>query len=294
MYRIPDSAVAELASDAEALDRVNRVLGPVEVVVDRSWPHGEARVLEVRTRGDEHAIVKWHRGGRNYHRELEAYQRYVPALGGDAPRLVASDDRLQLLIVSRVPGEVVDGTEAAHDPAVHRRAGEVLRRLHDSTPAVVNDHFGDTLMAKFAYWADRVGDAVTEAELDIAERIAAGSLDLGPLPLVPAHRDNSTRNWMLGPDEHVRLIDFAAVEFEPWAVDLFRLEQREWLDAPLLREVFLDGYGRRPDARDEAVLHCFHAVQAVATIAWALEHDDAAFAAQGREMLDRLLGETLY
>ena len=47
-------------------------------------------------------------------------------------------------------------------------------------------------------------------------------------------------------------------------------------------------------ARDEAVLHCFHAVQAVATIAWALEHDDAAFAAQGREMLDRLLGETLY
>lgn len=294
MYRAPDSAVEELASDAEALDRVHRVLGPVDVVADLSWPHGEARVVEVRTRGDEHAIVKWHRGGRNYRRELEAYQLYVPALGGDAPRLVSSDDHLLLLILSRVPGEVVEGTDAAHDPIIHVRAGEVLRRLHDSTPAIVNDHFGDAAMSKFAYWADRVGDAVTDAELDIARRIAATSLEFGPMPLVPAHRDNSTRNWMLGPDGHVRLIDFGAVEFEPWAVDLFRLEQREWLDAPLLRESFLDGYGRRPDERDAAVLHAFHAVQAIATIAWALEHDDLAFAGQGREMLDRLLGETLY
>ena len=294
MYRAPDSVVEEIASDAEALDHVHRVLGPVDVVADRSWAHGEARVLEVRTRGDEHAIAKWHRGGRNYHRELSAYQLYVPALGGDAPRLVASDDRLQLLILSRVPGALVEGSDAEHDPVVHVRAGEVLRRLHDSTPAIVNDHFGDAVMSKFAYWADRIGDAASEAELDIARRIAATSLELGPLPMVPAHRDNSSRNWMLGPDGHVRLIDFAAVEFEPWAVDLFRLQQREWLDAPLLRESFLDGYGRRPDERDHAVLHAFHAVSAIATIAWALDHDDLVFAAQGREMLDRLLGETLY
>jgi hypothetical protein len=293
VYRTVDAA-EELASDAESLDRVNRVLGPVDVVADLSWAHGEARVLEVRTRGDEHSIVKWHRGARNYHRELGAYQQYVPALGGDAPRLVASDDRLHLLIISKVPGAIVEGTDAEHDPAVHLHAGEVLRRLHESTPAVVNDHFGDTLMAKFSYWAARVDDTVTAAELDAARHIAATSLEIGPLRNVPAHRDNSTRNWMLGLDGHVRLIDFAALEFEPWAVDLFRLEQREWLDAPLLREAFLDGYGRRPDERDAEVLHAFHAAQAVSTIAWAREHDDAVFAAHGREMLDRLLGETLY
>lgn len=168
MYRVPDGVVEELASDAEALDRVNRVLGPVDVVTDRSWPHGEARVLEVRTRGDEYAIAKWHRTNRNFHRELTAYQLYVPALGGDAPRLVASDERLQLLVVSRLPGGLVEGTDAEHDPAVHHRAGEVLRRLHESTPAVVNDHFGDTLVGKFAYWADRADGAVSEAELDFA------------------------------------------------------------------------------------------------------------------------------
>lgn len=294
MYRAPDSAVEELASDAEVLDRVNRVLGPVDVVADRSWPHGEARVLEVRTRGDERVIVKWHRGARDYHRELAAYQQYVPALGGDAPRLVASDDRLQLLIVSRVAGTIVEGTDAEHDPAVYARAGEVLRTLHESTPAVTTDHFGDTLMAKFFYWAERAGSFLSDVELDTARRIARTSLELGLLPHVPAHRDNSTRNWMLGPDGRVRLIDFAAMGFEPWAVDLFRLEQREWLDAPLLREAFLDGYGRRPDERDRAVLHAFHAVSAVSTIVWALDHGDAAFAAHGREMLDRLLGETLY
>jgi aminoglycoside/choline kinase family phosphotransferase len=294
VYRTVDSAVEELASDAEALDRVNRVLGPVDVAADLSFPHGEARVLQVRTRGDEHAIVKWHRTSRDFHRELSAYQHYVPALGGDAPRLIASDDRLQLLLISLVPGAVVEGTEAEHDPAVHARAGELLRRLHEATPPVVNDHFGDTLLGKLAYWVDRVGEAASETEIDIVRRIALTSHDLGPLPHVPAHRDFSSRNWMLGPDEHVRLIDFGSMEFEPWAVDLLRLQQREWLDAPLLREAFLDGYGRRPDERDAAVLHAFHAVSAIATIAWARQHHDPTAAAQGRQMLDRLLGETLY
>ncbi|WAB84215.1 hypothetical protein OVN20_01160 [Microcella daejeonensis] len=294
MYRTPEALNEELASDAEILDRVSRVLGPLEVVADLSWPHGESRVLEVRTRHDERSMVKWQRTERNYQRELQAMQLYVPALGGDAPQLVASDDRLHLLVLSKVPGVMVDGTDAAHDPAVHRRAGEVLRRLHESTPAVVNDHFGDALIAKFEYWAARADGAVTEAEIAAARRVTATALDLGPLPHVPAHRDNTTRNWMLGPDDHVRLIDFGAVEFDPWAVDLFRLEQREWLDAPGLREAFLEGYGRRPDDRDRAVLHAFHGANSVATIVWAREHGDASFAAVGREMLDRLLGETLY
>lgn len=294
MYRAPDVLTEELASDAEVLDRVSRVLGPLEVVADLSWPHGESRVLEVRTRHDERSIVKWQRTQRNHHRELQAMQLYVPALGGDAPHLVASDDRLRFLVLSKVPGELVAGTDAEHDPAVHHRAGEVLRRLHESTPAVVNDHFGDAIMAKFEHWAARSDGVIGETQLAAARRVASTALDLGPLLLVPAHRDNSTRNWMLGPDGRVRLIDFGMVEFDPWAVDLFRLEQREWLDAPHLRDAFLDGYGRRLDDRDRAVLHAVHGVQAVSTIVWALEHDDAAFAAAGNEMLDRLLGETLY
>ncbi|WP_100363328.1 phosphotransferase [Diaminobutyricimonas aerilata] len=289
-----DTYLDGLASDADVLDRVARWLGPVDVRTDRSQPHGEARVLELAPLDGRCAIAKWHRADRNYDREVLAYERNVPSLGSDAPQLIAHDDTLRLVLVTRAPGDVVAGTDAAHDPDVHRQAGALIRRLHESDRTVRNSDYGAVLVRKFDRWSDRAAQLIEPDDLAAAERIVLGALDLPELEHVPAHRDNSPRNWVIDEGGRVRLIDFAALEYEPWCIDLFRMSQREWLDAPHLREAFLDGYGRQPDELDERMLRSFHALGAVTTIAWATEHGDAAFAQEGREMLERVLGRTLY
>lgn len=289
-----DLFVDGLASDADVLDRISRWLGPVDVRADRSQPHGEARVLELAPFDGRCAIAKWHRTDRNFAREVLAYERYVPTLGSDAPQLIAHDEHLRLLLVTRAPGEVVAGTDAAHDPAVHAQAGALIRRLHESDRSVRNSDYGAVLVRKFDRWADRAAQLVDADDLLAAERIVLEALELPEIDHVPAHRDNSPRNWVIDEGGRVRLIDFAAVEYEPWCTDLFRMSQREWLDAPHLREAFLDGYGRRPDELDERVLRSFHALGAVSTIAWATDHGEPAFAQEGREMLERVLGRTLY
>ena len=58
-----------LASDAEVLDRVNRVLGPVDVADDQSLRPTLGKVLRVVTRSGDSSFVKWYRDQTDYQRE---------------------------------------------------------------------------------------------------------------------------------------------------------------------------------------------------------------------------------
>ena len=147
-----------LASDAEVLDRVHRTLGPVDVVAEHDGALKASRVLQVVTRGEERAVVKWHRDALPHRREDTALQHHTPALSGDAPRLVLSDPALRLVVVSHVLGEQAAGTELEHDETVHARAGELLRRLHDSAPPVRHDRFGPIIAADFERWSTLADD----------------------------------------------------------------------------------------------------------------------------------------
>jgi len=100
-----------LASEAEVLDRVNRVLGPVEILDDASVRPQVCRILKVETRSGEQSFVKWYSTASDYQRECDALTLYTPALGTDAPRLIADDEALQMVLISRVPGR-------AHSPAI--------------------------------------------------------------------------------------------------------------------------------------------------------------------------------
>jgi hypothetical protein len=60
------------------------------------------------------------------------------------------------------------------------------------------------------------------------------------------------------------------------------MRQREWRDRPDLEHAFLTGYGRQPDRR---LAEAHLAFLGLATIGWALAHDDPAFADQGRAWL---------
>jgi len=284
-----------LASEAEVLDRVNRVLGPVEVAEDFSTRAHLGRVFKVKTRSDEYSYVKWYKEAADFQREYDALSTYTPSLGTDAPRLIDHDQHLHMLLISAVAGSPASEAGLDWDPVVHYKAGVLIRRLHESAPHVNSDQFARTCAARFEDAAAQIEDLVESHLLQEARILIAKAMDIEHVPLVPTHRDNHPRNWMVDPGGHVRLIDFADSEYDPWIVDVLLLEQDYWRSAPHLRVAFLSGYDRDISPSDEILLRAHHAVSAVRAMAQAKHHS----ASKGqkllaRDMFDRLLGVTLF
>jgi len=293
--RIAPSRRQGLASDAEVLDRVNRVLGPVEVADDLTASPLVARVLRVKTRSDEFSIVKWYSAVSDYQRELDALTSYTPALGSDAPKLIDHDDVFQMLLLSEVHGEPAIASDAAWDPVIHYRAGVLIRRLHESAPPVSSDQFARQCAARFEDAAAELDGVIDSHLLSEARLLIARAMDIEAHSLVPTHRDNHPRNWMVDPGGHVRLIDFANAEYDPWIVDVLLLEQDYWRSNPSLKVAFLSGYDRDITAEDEIMLRAHQAVVAVRLVASSKGASASKTEkARARDMFDRLLGVTLF
>jgi thiamine kinase-like enzyme len=114
---------------------------------------------------------------------------------------------------------------------------------------------------------------------------------LGRVQLAPCHLDFSPRNWLVE-DALVNVIDFEWVALDYWACDLGRLYVGPWRGHPELQDAFLDGYGRRLEVQDLAVLQANAALTAVRLIVWANEHGESTFAMNCRENLNWLLRRT--
>lgn len=284
-----------IASDAEVLDRVHRVLGPVEVAEDLSVRPQSGRVLRVVTRSEEHSFVKWYKEATDFQREFSALSSYTPSLGSDAPRLIAHDESLRMLLVSEVPGSPAPALGLDQDPVVHYKAGVLIRRLHESAQRVVSDQFQRACAARFEEAASQLEGVIESHLLSEARLLIARAMDLNSVPLVPTHRDNHPRNWMVDQGGHVRLIDFADSEYDPWIVDVLLLEQDYWRSDDTLRVAFLSGYDRDITEEDEVLLRAHHAVSAVRALA-ATKHPGASKTdkARAKDMFDRLLGVTLF
>lgn len=284
-----------LASDAEVLDRVNRVLGPVEVAEELTAQPLVARVLRVKTRSDEHSIVKWYQAVADYQRELDALTSYTPSLGSDAPKLIDHDDSFQMLLQSEVPGDRATNLGQDWDPLIHYRAGVLIRRLHESGQPVRSDQFARQCAARFEDAAGALDGVIESHLLSEARLLIARAMDVETMVLVPTHRVNHPKNWLVDRGGHVRLIDFAQSEYDPWIVDVFLLEQDYWRSDPNLKVAFLGGYDREISPEDNTMLRAHHAVMAVRALA-ATGGSQATKAERmrARDMFDRLLGATLF
>jgi len=284
-----------LASDAEVLDRVHRVLGPVDVVDEPSVSSQHRRVLRVSTRSNEYSIVKWYRDAVDYQRECDALLTYTPALGSDAPRLIDNDDALHMVLITELPGEPATHSDAEWDPVVHYRAGVLIRRLHESAPPVVSDQFARQCATRFEQAATRVEGLIDSSLLGQARLLIAKAMDVSGVALVPTHRQNHPKNWMVDSGGTIRLIDFAEAEYDPWIVDALLLEQDYWRTDPNLRVAFLSGYDREITADDEALLRAHHAVTALRAIADTQgSNASKASKARAKDLFDRLVGLTLF
>jgi len=251
--------------------------------------------VKVVTRSGDSSFVKWYRDQKNYQREWDALTHYTPALGSDAPRLIDHDEGLKMLLISELQGEPAAGTANEWDPLVHYKAGTLIRRLHESSQPVVSDQFARQCAARFEEAAGSLEGVVASILLSEARLLIARAMDLSSLTLVPAHRDNHPRNWMVDPGGRVRLIDFAMAEYDPWIVDVFLLEQDYWRTDPQLRVAFLSGYDRDMTEDDVIMLKAHHAVSAVRSVAsTAGSSGTKAEKLRARDMFDSLLGMTLF
>jgi hypothetical protein len=243
------------------------VLGPHQVISDKSWGHGATRVLELRQDSGATWFLKGHSQPDAYGRELAAYRAWVPALGDHAPHLRAADDTLAALLLSAVPGEA--GSALGYEPGAQRQAGALLRRLHDGATVPALD-LAAAKLAELEGWIARADGLFEPAELDFARASVRGLAGHALVPL-PSHGDYTPRNWLLD-GERISVIDFEWARPDVWVADLVRLYCGAWREAPALGEAFLDGYGRQLSADDRAVLHACAALTSVFHTVWARAH----------------------
>lgn len=271
--------------------RLAEWLGPFEIIANHSWPHGESLVLELSgTHG--RCFAKAYRQQKHFDREMHAYRHVVPALGDNAPQTLFEDATLRLIVTNPIAGLSAETEPHRSDPASYRQAGALLRRFHDTTPAILRPDAGDLLVAEFDSWVARAPEGLLDAELvAMARATAARAGDLGSVSMTLCHRDYSPRNWLIDEAGTLRIIDFATAGLGHWSTDCLRMIDDHWEDRPALREAFFEGYGKPLSAADSAYLRAYTARWSVTTIVWAHLHDDPDFEAYGREVLARILTE---
>jgi Ser/Thr protein kinase RdoA (MazF antagonist) len=278
-------------------DYAGQILGSCELLEDSSWQHHMSTVLRLRDASGAEWFLKCHRDRERYDTELMAYRTWVAALAGGAPRLRAFDESLQAMIVSALPGQPASwpapqpgkpGTERTRERAIHREAGEILRRLHDAQPAIAWPDFVAEKIAQFDGLRPAVTALLARRQLDAARTEIAKLINI-PAPLrVPCHRDYTPRNWLVHGGA-VYVFDFEWSGLDAWVADLARLHLGIWPTRPDLREAFLQGYGRRLGPADRVALHGCAVLTGVWLLSKAHETGQPSFEDGSRKALLRLI-----
>lgn len=274
----------------ELLAACERVLGPVSLVRDMSWPSNDNQVAEIRDASGRSWVAKKITNADGYQRELFAYRNWTPALGDAAPVLRVADDSARLLVVTLLAGRRAEESAAEFDPGVHEQAGRLTRRLHDAVPPVIDDQILAATVTKLDSWIERGRDLLSDDDVEFVRARVGPLPGFGAVPTVPCHMDNQPRNWLVGDTGMVSMIDFGGCRRDVWIRDLQRMYFQQWRGRPDLRDAFYAGYGRTPSADDLAMLRCYLAHSALSTVVWAHEFGDAEFEQHGRSILAELRG----
>jgi aminoglycoside phosphotransferase len=293
----------------EALVWCETVLGPVAVVSDHSKEHGghESATCRLWTKTGT-CYLKVHHTARHWHNEVHAYERWAPAFGGSAPKLLAVHPVEPLaLVVGELPGRVVEGAglAASQERSIWRDAGGALAVLHewetgecfgpcyrDGTCVEQNPQDARAYVShKFRKAIEQAVNAglVGDGELTILE----AAYDLVPAfegeGPVPCHRDYCAPNWLVGEDGRWSgVIDFEFAYWDVRVADFSRDPNWSWIHRPDLVAAFFEGYGRALTSNEEQQLLVAHAEYALGAILWGHEHAFYGFEREGRESLAHL------
>jgi aminoglycoside phosphotransferase len=268
-------------SPAVVFARAKDVLGHLEFVADRSWPHGVSTVIEVRSSDGRALIVKSPADVAKFDAEQHAFRHWAPALEGHVPELVAAYRDLRLLVLSKVPGQIGDTSAATF-----REAGRLLRLLQDAEPSATVVDFADSCRVRFDTWVARARPGLLRStEVDfVAEQLERVAEYPDPVA-VPCHRDWQPRNWLTADDGTVSVIDFGNARLGYWFQDFERMWWNEWREVPALGMAFFDGFGSTLDVDARSQLRATSALWLLTTIVWSDEVGDETFGDHARRSL---------
>lgn len=286
----------------ELLAFATETLGRNLTVEDRSREFGRKSItLKFTVPGGEAFYLKRHEERRLYETESIAYTKWIPKLRGTAewhiPELVANSPELGAMLMTEVPGEILDECDARLDDrlAMHRAAGRLAAQIHQLK--VDPDEVGPARLYGEETWANNLerGAPYLDSEtLRWIERVSAANDLFEGLPIVPTHSDFSPRNWLInksGETISPGLIDWERARPGYWLEDAARLVFDHWLKVPELRIAFFDGYGQSPTSAEDRQLNLICLSNALATVSWATEHGDFEFAEFGTRVLGLLREE---
>ncbi len=275
--------VPQLSAHQRAL--LGTWLPGARVVRDHSWGLVERTVLEVEHHGERYVVKAGGPADHHMLRELRAHREWLTpwTSRGRAPALVHHDEEALLLVTRYLPGELVEGTDAADDPEVYRQAGRLLALLHDQD-GVDDPEYEARENRKTLRWLDQ--DHRIEPDVERRLRAEVADWPEPPARLVPTHGDWQPRNW-LHHDGTVSVIDFGRADLRPAYTDLARLAAQDFRRNPALERAFLDGYGAHP--REPASWHRQRVREAIGTAVWARLVGDEKFEAQGHRMITEAL-----
>jgi hypothetical protein len=243
-------------------------------------------------------FLKHHGDSARYRAELTAYHKWVPALQDAAPWLRAFDDSLEAMILSAAPGEgaswpASEGSGSAADQlaeqGVQHEAGKILRRLHETQPALAWPDFAAVKLEEFDRLRPAAAALLRPSELDLARAQIAALADI-PAPVrVPCHHDYTPRNWLVQ-NGALYVIDFEWSGLDARVADFARLHLGVWASRPDLKEAFLSGYGWALSLTDREILHGCAVLTAVWLLVKAHETRQPSFEDASRISLLRIIG----
>jgi len=261
------------------------LVGALVLVADRSWPHGVSTVVEVETADGTALIVKQPRAVDKFDAELHTYRHWAPALEGHVPDLVAADRDTRVLVFSKKPGEIGDGSVSTF-----REAGRLLRLLNGAEPPTSMVGFAAACRVRFDTWVRRARPVLLDAaEVEFVVEQVSRLADFPDPAGVPCHRDWQPRNWLTALDGSVAVIDFGNARVGHWLQDFERMWWTEWCTAPELGHAFFEGYGRTLSDDERTQLRATSILWLLTTVVWADEVDDAVFRDHARSQLHQAM-----
>jgi Ser/Thr protein kinase RdoA (MazF antagonist) len=292
----------------QILDWCSSIVGPCTVVSGDERFHGRTSVCRLRSPSG-YCYVKIHRERPSWETEVHGYERWAPAFGSCAPRLLAvHEDGPFVLLVSELDGELMDNKRltVSQEEAAWHDAGEALAALHglaqgegfgpckrdgtsvgvpirDVTEYVLAELVRQSDICRNAGCLSKEEWAVVHTAQEMASAFA------GERP-IPCHRDYGPANWLVTDDGvWAGVIDFEFAYWDVRVADFSRYPNWEWIHRPDLLEAFFDGYGRRLTAKEEQQLLVARVQYALSAINWGREHSYLGFVEEGRQALEYLL-----